>query len=414
MYIPIPSVTRNALTLLLAGGQGERLYPLTKDRSKPSVPFAGSFRIIDFTLSNCINSGLRRVYVLIQYKSQSLNRHLRDGWSILSRELNEFIESVPPQKRSSSSWYEGTSDAIYQNIYLLEQIRPERVLILSGDHIYRMDYRFLLEFHVQKQADVTIACIEFPRREAQPFGVMQIDNEGRVLHFVEKPGDPPPVPGKPDTSLINMGVYVFKTEELVRAVIDDSKDPNSAHDLGKNVLPRLVDRKDMNVFAYSFSRQTPNPYWRDVGDIKSYYNANMELLSEQSSINLFAEDWPFRSDTRHLVPSQFDLGGQSPDSVHRSYISAGCIVNGKVDRCILSPNVKIQRGSSLEGCIVFNESTIGRDCRIRNTIVDKHVRIPDGCVIGYHPDIDRKQFLLTEDNIVIIPKGMMVERHEIS
>ncbi len=407
---PIPPIAHDTLTLILAGGLGERLYPLTRDRSKPSVPFAGSFRIIDFTLSNCINSVLRRIYVLTQYKSQSLNRHLRDGWSILRRELNEFIESVPPQHRSSTSWYGGTSDAIYQNIYLLEQIRPKRVLILSGDHIYRMDYRDLLEFHVNKEADVTIACIEFPRRHAQSFGVMQVDSEQRTLHFVEKPADPPAIPGKPDMSLVNMGVYIFNTEHLVRAVIDDSKDQHSAHDLGKNVFPRLIARDDIKVCAYSFSKQTPDPYWRDVGSIDSYYNANMDLLTEKSSINLFAKDWPFRSDTRHLLPSQFDLSGQATGSVKRSFISAGCIVNGHLDRCILSPNVVIHENSELEGCIVFNGSTIGRNCRIRNTIVDKYAHIPDGCVIGYDPEIDRKQFMVTEDTIVIVPKGMMVER----
>jgi glucose-1-phosphate adenylyltransferase len=397
------------LTLILAGGQGERLFPLTKDRSKPSVPFAGSYRIIDFTLSNCINSGLRHIFVLTQYKSQSLNRHILQGWNLLNHELREFIEIVPPQKRIHSQWYEGTSDAIYQNIFLLEQFKPERTLVLSGDHIYRMDYRDLISFHIQKRADVTIASYIFPRHSAQPFGVMQVDEQNRVIDFVEKPPNPPEMPGHPGFCLINMGIYIFNTSFLVRSVIDDHKNADSSYDLGKNVLPQLVRERSASVYAYPFGQKNGSLYWRDVGGISSYFNANLDLLDKTKSFDLFSNEWPFRSAQFPHPPGQFNRMNDPNCRISRSLISGGCCIGGSLDQCLISPGVTIGEGSMLTRCIAFNDTVIGRDCRIQNAIIDKNVVIPDDCVIGFDPVLDRKQFMVMEDQLVVIPKGMVVE-----
>lgn len=402
------TLLRNTLTLILAGGQGERLYPLTKDRSKPSVPFAGSFRIIDFTLSNCINSGLRHIFVLSQYKSQSLNRHIREGWSLLHRDLGEFIETVPPQHRTHSRWYEGTADAIYQNVYLLEQMRPERVLILSGDHIYRMNYGDMIDFHVRKNADVTISSFEYPRQDSSPFGVMQVNEDDQILDFVEKPADPPPIPGKPDRSLVNMGVYVFNTPTLVRAVIEDAKSANTKYDIGKNIIPRLIEQEKTRIFSYQFTQQDPHPYWRDVGSIHSYYQASMALLDGHAPINLFSDAWPFRTDSFSLPPSVFHVSSFKAGQIQESMVANGCVIEGELVRCIISPEVRVGEGSHLEGCIVFNRTRIGKNCKIQNTIVDKHVSIPDNTVIGYDAESDRKQFLVSDGQITLIPKNMEV------
>lgn len=401
---------RKTLVLILAGGQGERLYPLTKDRTKPSVPFAGCYRIIDFTLSNCIHSGLRHIYVLTQYKSQSLNRHIRDGWDILSRELNEFIETVPPQKRIHSQWYEGTSDAIYQNIFLLEQMKPERVLVLSGDHIYRMDYNELIAYHCRKNADATIASYVFPRNQAQSFGVMHVDDNHRVIRFVEKPADPPAIPGKPDCSLVNMGIYVFNTDTLVRSVIEDRKDEHSSFDLGKNVFPRLVQDKSVNIYSYPFNLQREHAYWRDVGHLDSYYQANMDLLDHPEHCDLFDRNWSIMTASDKITVAQINFSTSPDHHISRSYVSHGCRVEGSLSRCVLSPNVIVGRDSQLEGCIVFNDTVIGNRCKIRNTIIDKLARIPDNCRIGYDESLDRKQFMISEGGIIVIPKSMMVEQ----
>ena len=407
----ISPLIRTTLTLVLAGGQGERLFPLTKDRSKPSVPFAGSFRIIDFTLSNCINSDLRHIFVLTQYKSQSLNRHIRDGWNLLSQELHEFIETVPPQKRTHSQWYEGTCDAIYQNVFLLEQFKPKYTLILSGDHIYGMDYRELLAFHVQNGANVSIACFEFPTAQAKSFGVMHVDANDRVVDFIEKPSNPPSIPEKPGRSLINMGIYIFDTSCLVRAVIDDHKNAASQHDFGKDVLPLLVRDKSVRVFAYPFNRQSFSLYWRDVGSISSYFNASMDLLRGDRPFDLYSKDWPFRSALLQLPPCRINQTGLHNGQIQRSLVSGGCFIDGSLNRCLISPGVSVEKESELEECIVFNDTKIGANCKIRNTIVDKNVVIPDGCRIGFEPEIDRRQFMLSNDAIVVIPKNMIVEKH---
>ncbi len=395
------------VTLLLAGGQGERLYPLTRDRSKPSVPFAGVFRIIDFPLSNALNSGLRHIYVLTQYKSQSLNRHIRDGWNILHRELREFIETVPPQKRIHNRWYEGTADAIYQNVYLLEEMKPSNLLILSGDHIYSMNYNKMLQFHKEKKADLTIASYQFPREQASPFGVMQVDDHQQVIHFLEKPEDPPAIPGDPKYSLINMGIYVFETAPLVRAVIHDSKQSQSEHDIGKNVIPYLIESGKYRVFAYPYSQYEENPYWRDVGGLKSYFDANFDLLDTPPSISLFNSEWSFRTLIEQFPPSYLHLDHNS-SSIERSFISHGTKMFGSVNRCVISPLVEIDEGSVLDHCILFHGVHIGKNCRIKNTIIDKYVVIPDNYEIGFDLEADKSRFFVTPEHLVVIPKGLKV------
>jgi glucose-1-phosphate adenylyltransferase len=288
--------------------------------------------------------------------------------------------------------------------------KPDRTLVLSGDHIYRMDYRELLAYHVQKNAEVTIASIEYPSEKATGFGVMQMDEEGRVLNFVEKSPHPPEIPGKPGWSLVNMGVYIFNTPCLVRSVVDDHKNVDTHYDLGQNVLPHLVKEGNVPVYAYPFSLQQESSYWRDVGSIASYFQASMDMLEPSPPLDLFSKEWPFRSALIQLPPCQINRSGRRENTVARSLVSGGCCIDGVLDRCILSPGVKIGEGSVLEGCIVFNEASIGRKCRIQRTIIDKNAIVPDGCTIGFNPEIDRQQFMVTEERIVVIPKGMVVEK----
>ena len=393
------------MTLILAGGQGERLHPLTKDRSKPSVPFAGSYRIIDFTLSNCLNSGLRKVYLLTQYKSHSLDRHLRTGWSILNSELGEFIAPVPPQRRFSTNWYHGTADAVFQNVYLLELEKPTLVLILSGDHVYRMDYRPLIEFHMEKDAKITIASLVHARWLSSAFGVMHIDSNQRVLDFVEKPGDPPAIPGRPEESLINMGVYVFNTDVLVRAVIEDSK-RDTAHDFGKNVLPALV--KDNVVFAYPFEEGPEKPYWRDIGTLDSYYKVGMDFLQDEPPLDLWDSNWPIRTQQSQLPPAHISPNDSDEGNlVSKSLIGPGCRISGHVIHSILSPSVQVAQGAEVTDCILFNDVTVGRGARLTKTIVDKRVSIPPGFVVGEDSEADRSRFLVTQSGITVIPGGIL-------
>jgi len=289
----------NTLTLVLAGGQGERLYPLTRNRSKPSVSFGGIYRIIDFTLSNCLNSGLRKIYVLVQYQSHTLDRHIKHGWNIFSIEIDEFVHSLPPQHTLSQSWYLGTADAIYQNVYLLNIHRPQKVLLLSGDHIYKMDYLPMLELHETHDADVTVAAVETDLAEASRYGVIQVDSQRAIIGFQEKPSDPNPVPGKPDRALCNMGVYVFNTDALVRAVMLDAKNDKSSHDFGRDVLPKLV-QEGSRIFAFTFHDGEEARYWRDIGTLDSYYEASMDLVKVSPQFNLYDTQWPLRTYLRQF------------------------------------------------------------------------------------------------------------------
>jgi len=395
---------RKTLTLILAGGQGDRLRPLTKDRSKPAVPFAGNYRIIDFTLSNCLNSGLRRIYLLTQYKSQSLDRHIRTGWDVFNPELGEFIAPVPPQRRFSTNWYAGTADAVFQNIYLLEQEKPTYVLILSGDHVYRMDYRPLIDFHIESGAEATIACMVYPRESAVPFGVMQIGEDRRVLDFKEKPPDPPAIPGRDEESLVNMGVYVFNTDTLVRAVIEDSKQ-DTAHDFGKNVLPSLV--RDGVAYAYPFEESGEIAYWRDIGTLESYFRAGMDFLQKDPPFDLWDQQWPIRTYHPQLPPAWIDPTVPGESRVETSLIGQGCRISGEVVRSVLSPGVYVESRAQVKDCILFNDVRVGRGARLSRAIVDKRVQIPAGFVVGENPEKDRCRFLVTEDGITVIPLGTL-------
>lgn len=400
------------LTIILAGGQGERLYPLTKDRAKPAVPFGGIYRIIDFTLSNCLNSGLRKIVVLTQYKSFSLDKHLRLGWNIFNNELNEYIEQIPPQQRISDQWYQGTADAVYQNIYTLEKEQPEMVLILSGDHIYKMDYRSMALFHLENKADLTIACMEVPLNEGKRFGIIKTDEENRIVGFHEKPSEPIPSPNNPEVTLASMGIYLFNTTTLVKAIIDDAKQDTN-HDFGKNIIPEMIDSK--RVYAYPFGDGTNNnlSYWRDIGTLDAYWEANMDLVQESPEFNLYDKDWPIRTHQEQNPPAKTTfkktLPGERIDMVLNSILSGGCIISGaKVEGCVLSPDVRVNTNSEIYDSIIMESVRIGENVKIRKAIIDKSVNIPDYMSIGYNREEDSKHFTVTDSGITVVRKEMQL------
>ena len=398
------------LTIILAGGQGERLYPLTKDRAKPAVPFGGIYRIIDFTLSNCLNSGLRKIVVLTQYKSFSLDKHLRLGWNIFNNELNEYIEQIPPQQRISDQWYQGTADAVYQNIYTLEKEQPEMVLILSGDHIYKMDYRNMARFHLENKADLTIACMEVPVNEGKRYGVIKTDEENRIVGFHEKPSEPIPSPNNPEVTLVSMGIYLFNTTTLVKAIIDDAKQDTN-HDFGKNIIPEMIHSK--RVYAYPFADGTNNNlnYWRDIGTLDAYWEANMDLVQESPEFNLYDKDWPIRTHQEQNPPAKTTFKKTLPeertDMILNSIVSGGCIISGaKVEGCILSPDVRVDTNSEIYDSIIMESVRIGENVKIRKAIIDKSVNIPDYMSIGYNREDDSKHFTVTDSGITVVRKEM--------
>ena len=400
----------NILTIILAGGQGERLYPLTKDRAKPAVPFGGIYRIIDFTLSNCLNSGLRKIVVLTQYKSFSLDKHLRLGWNIFNNELNEYIEQIPPQQRISDQWYQGTADAVYQNIYTLEKEQPEMVLILSGDHIYKMDYRNMARFHLENKADLTIACMEVPVNEGKRYGVIKTDEENRIVGFHEKPSEPIPSPNNPEVTLVSMGIYLFNTTTLVKAIIDDAKQDTN-HDFGKNIIPEMIHSK--RVYAYPFADGTNNNlnYWRDIGTLDAYWEANMDLVQESPEFNLYDKDWPIRTHQEQNPPAKTTFKKTLPeertDMILNSIVSGGCIISGaKVEGCILSPDVRVDTNSEIYDSIIMESVRIGENVKIRKAIIDKSVNIPDYMSIGYNREEDSKHFTVTDSGITVVRKEM--------
>ena len=398
------------LTIILAGGQGERLYPLTMDRAKPAVPFGGIYRIIDFTLSNCLNSGLRKIVVLTQYKSFSLDKHLRLGWNIFNSELNEYIEQIPPQQRISDQWYQGTADAVYQNIYTLEKEQPEMVLILSGDHIYKMDYRNMILFHLENKADLTVACMEVPLNEGKRFGVINTNEENRIVGFHEKPSEPIPSSNHSGATLISMGIYLFNTKTLVKAIIDDAKQDTN-HDFGKNIIPEMIHSK--RVYAYPFADETNNNlnYWRDIGTLDAYWEANMDLVQESPEFNLYDKDWPIRTHQEQNPPAKTIFNKKLPnertDMILNSIVSGGCIIIGaKVEGCILSPDVRVDTNSEIYDSIIMESVRIGENVKIRKAIIDKSVNIPDYMSIGYNREEDSKHFTVTDSGITVVRKEM--------
>jgi glucose-1-phosphate adenylyltransferase len=401
----IAKVLRETLTMILAGGQGERLYPLTRDRAKPAVPFAGHYRIIDFTLSNCINSGLKRIYVLTQYKSQSLDNHLRLGWNIFATAFEEFLFSVPPQLRTGDSWYLGTADAVFQNLYILRERSPERVLILSGDHIYKMDYSEMIEFHIRSGAMLTVAAVECELDSARRMGVLEIDGDNRILAFQEKPDNPKTVPGRPGFAWVSMGVYLFESAALAEG-ISGRPSSEATRDFGRDILPRLARNK--SVFVYPFRDEKEN-YWRDIGTLDSYYEASMDLVKVDPPFNLYDAAFPVHSSTRPRPPAKTVFAAREMGRMGvalDSLICNGCVVSGgRVERSILSPDVRINSYSLVEDSILFDRVEVGRSAKIRRAIIDKGVRIPPGVCIGYNLEEDAKRFTVTESGVVVIPKG---------
>jgi glucose-1-phosphate adenylyltransferase len=399
------ALIRDTLAVVLAGGQGIRLHPLTKHRAKPAVPFGGSYRIIDFTLSNCVNAGIRRILLLTQYKSFSLDRHLQQGWSFFRDEMSEFLIQIPPQQRMVRSWYEGTADAIFQNIYSLQEQRPAHTLILSGDHIYLMDYSRMVIAHADADADLTIGAMRVPREEARRFGVMQVDGDNRIVGFQEKPDDPETIPGCDDECLVSMGVYVFSTDVLVRRVVEDAKDASSAHDFGRNVIPSMVGRD--RVFAYPMPGvHGSKAYWRDIGTLDSYWDASMELLCSPPPVNLFDPAWPVRTFRRQRPPSRIcENDTDGPCRIESCLIAPGsCITSASISHSVIFDDTRIGPRVELTESIIMPETTIGEGTRLRRVIVDKNVAIPAGEDIGFDQEADRRRFLVTSEGIVVIPR----------
>lgn len=412
MFSPGSSILRDTITVVLAGGQGERLYPLTAVRSKPAVPFGGKYRIIDFTLSNCLNSGLRRIYVLTQYKSDSLNMHLFEAWSIFNPELGEFIYSVPPQRKMNNDWYLGTANAIYQNLNLFSEKKAKWVLILSGDHIYKMDYLKFIDNHITNDADLSMACIEVPKDQASRFGIVGIDDKYNVLSFVEKPPVPPEIPDKKGFSFVNMGIYVFKASVLRDVLLEMESKKIKALDFGQDVIPYMVQSK-LKVIAYRFidENKKVQPYWRDIGTLDSYYAANMDLISVTPEFNLYDSEWPLRTYQYQYPPAKtVSHEGERVGRTLNSLVCDGTIVSGGlVERSILGANVRINSYSYITDSILFHNVWVGRHARIRRAIIDKNVVIPEGYEIGFDPETDKKKFTVTETGIVVIPKNMVLK-----
>jgi glucose-1-phosphate adenylyltransferase len=402
------TILRKTLTMILAGGQGERLFPLTKERTKPSVPFGGKYRIIDFPLSNCLNSGLRRIYVLTQYKSDSLNKHLYEAWNIFHPELLEFVYSIPPQFKTSNNWYLGTANAIQQNFNLLDENQYEWLLLLSGDHIYKMDYMKMIQYHIEKNAHLTMSAIEVPKSHAARFGVIKTDEHYRVNSFVEKPKNPPTIPNKPEHSFVNMGIYVFNVKVLKEIMDRMDKEKIHNHDFGKDVIPYML-KMNYHIQAYKFvdENKKPEPYWVDVGTIDSYYAASMDLINVSPHFNLYDSDWRLRAQQQQFPPAKtVSHEGERVGRAVNSLISDGTIISGGlVERSIVGFNVKVNSYSYITDSIIMDNCNIGRHARIRRAIIDKNVHIPEGAEIGFDNEIDKQRFTVSETGIVVIPKN---------
>jgi glucose-1-phosphate adenylyltransferase len=409
---------KDTLGVLLAGGAGERLFPLTRDRAKPAVPFGGNYRIIDITLSNCINSDLRRVYILTQYKALSLNRHIREGWTgIVAQELGEFIEILPPMQRVSANWYMGTADAVYQNIYSIGAEQPKHVLILSGDHIYKMNYGLMLDHHMAANADVTLATLPIEPADVARFGVVEVSRTGEVIGFQEKPKTTnlrsPFNPTKVDAS---MGIYLFNTDVLLPALMKDAEDPNSKHDFGHNILPGILGRYKISAYNFVDENKQNALYWRDVGTLEAYFDANMDVASVSPIFNLYDKAWPMRTRQRQYPPAKFVFGepGRTGMAIN-SVISAGCIVSGAVVRnSVLSQDVRVNSYAEVESSIIFTHVDIGRHCRIRRAIIDRDVHLPEGTVIGYDREEDRRNYFVTQSGLTVVTRDYSLYENPVS
>lgn len=409
------TLPKRTLALVLAGGRGSRLKDLTDRRAKPAVHFGGKFRIIDFALSNCMNSGMRRIGVITQYKSHSLLRHLQRGWSFLRNEMNEFVDLLPAQQRvDEERWYRGTADAIHQNLDIIRNSAPpEYILILAGDHIYKMDYSIMLADHASSGRGVTVGCIEVPREEAKGFGVMAIDDERHITSFVEKPVDPPPMPGNPEMSLASMGIYIFTAEYLYRLLEEDAVDPDTEHDFGKNLIPKAV--REGQALAHPFSMSAiANPpysqaYWRDVGTVDAYWAANLDLASTTPQLNMYDKDWPIWTYQEQLPPAKFvhNIDGRRGMALN-SLVSGGCIVSGStLSNSVLFSNVLVRSYCTIDQAVVLPDVQIGRHCRLSKVVIDRRCRLPEGLVIGEDPELDAQRFYRTENGVVLVTRKML-------
>jgi len=409
-------LTKNTVALILAGGRGSRLKQLTEWRTKPAVPFAGKFRIIDFPLSNCVNSGIRRIGVITQYKAHSLLQHLHRGWSFLRGEFNEFVELMPAQQRiDEAMWYRGTADAVFQNMDILRNYDPTYVLILAGDHVYKMDYGEMLAYHAASSADMTVACLEVPIEDARGFGVMSVDGEQRVVAFNEKPEHPQPTPGNPDRALASMGIYVFNAEFLYEQLLRDADDPSSSHDFGKDIIPYVMSR--YRIFAHRFSDSCvcmPGgvPYWRDVGTVDAYWEANMEFTKVTPDLNLYDKTWPIWTYQAQLPPAKFVFDDETRRGVAvDSLVSGGCIISGAtVRRSLLFSNVYVHSFAEVSDSVVLPDVDIGRGARLHRVVVDNGCKIPEGLVVGENPEEDAKRFHVTKKGITLITPEMLGQR----
>lgn len=404
----VSRLTRNTMALVLAGGRGTRLKQLTAWRAKPAVPFGGKFRIIDFPLSNCINSGIRRIAVVTQYRSHSLIRHIQKGWAFLRGEFGEFVELMPASQQRADSWYVGTADAVYQNLNILRSHNPEFILILAGDHIYKMDYGPMIAEHVERQADMTVGCLEVPLEMAKSFGVMSIDDKDRVTRFTEKPEQPESIPGEPNLALASMGIYVFNANFLYEQLKADSESPISEHDFGKNIIPSII--QSHRVFAYRFrDKSGSQPYWRDVGTVDAFWEANMELVSVTPELNMYDKEWPIWTYQEQLPPAKFvfnddERRGMAVDSM----VSGGCLISGaKIVHSLLFSNVKLNSYTVLEEAVVLPDVDIGRHCHIRRAVIDKGCQIPPNTVIGQNHAEDEQRFYVSEQGIVLVTPEML-------
>ncbi|HDZ16377.1 MAG TPA: glucose-1-phosphate adenylyltransferase [Methylophaga aminisulfidivorans] len=409
----VSRLTRDTLALILAGGRGSRLKQLTDWRAKPAVPFGGKFRIVDFPLSNCVNSGIRRVGILTQYKAHSLIRHVQQGWGFMRGHLGEFVELLPASQRNERGWYAGTADAVYQNIDILRNHGPEYVLILAGDHIYKMDYGDMLAEHVAQNADMTIGCIEVPLVEATSLGVMSVDTNRRVTAFDEKPEKPNPVPGRDDVALASMGIYVFNAAFLYEQLIKDADTRLSTHDFGHDIIPSLIKNYKVVAFPYKDVQGNDPGYWRDVGTIDAFWSANLELIGVTPELNLYDDDWPIWTHQAQQPPAKFvfdddDRRGMAVDSM----VSGGCIISGSTVRhSVLFSNVEVHSFSLVEDCVVLPDVTIGRHCRLKRVVIDKGCVLPEGTVIGEDLELDAKRYYVSPDGVVLVTPEMLGQNY---
>ena len=405
-------LTKQTVALILAGGRGSRLMQMTDWRAKPAVPFGGKFRIIDFPLSNCLNSGIRRIGVLTQYKAHSMIKHIQRGWGFLRGEFNEFIELLPAQQRIEADWYKGTADAVFQNMDIIRKYDPEYVLVLAGDHVYKMDYGEMLACHVRHKADMTVACLEVPLEQARAFGVMAVDENERVVGFMEKPDSPPPMPDSPDRALASMGIYIFNAKFLYEQLIRDADDRQSEHDFGKNLIPYLVPRYQVVAHRFSDScvgSQGAEPYWRDVGTVDAFWEANIDLAGVTPALNLYDKNWPIWTHQEQLPPAKFvfndeDRRGMATDSM----VSGGCVISGaSVRHSVLFSNVKVNSFATLEDAVVLPDVTIGRHARLKKVVVDKGCIIPEGLEVGFDREQDAKSFYVSPNGVTMITPEML-------